>query len=136
MIIRITLSAPSTIVVDETTRIRLIIEYSLTSWETSAVSWTRESAYNFDASSIKDLYNSSRLFSLCASCCALACVCWVNHEVAKDVRPPISAPPNAAKAEIVAASIIDPSSTYCVRYCGGLALKTLSICDFFNDSFH
>src|SRR5262245_63220110 len=90
MIIRITLSAPSTIVVDENIHIRLIIEYSLTSWETSAVSWTRESAYNFDAASIKDLYSSSRLPSLCASCCALACVCWVNHEVAKDVRPPIS----------------------------------------------
>jgi len=40
-----------------------------------------------------------------ASRCALACAYSVGQEVANDVRPPITVPASAAKADMYAASI-------------------------------
>src|SRR5271168_5070809 len=73
--------------------------------DTSSRLLCRASAYNFAASSRNLPNKASRLSLSLANRCVLTCACWVVHEVANDVRPPIAVPASAAKADMYAASI-------------------------------
>src|ERR1700747_3209541 len=73
--------------------------------DTSSRLFCSASAYNLAASSRNLPNKASRLSLSLASRCALTCACWVVHEVANDVRPPIAVPASAAKADMYAASI-------------------------------
>src|SRR6516162_2435008 len=63
----------------------------------------KASAYNLAASSRNLPNKASRLSFSLAARCVRACACWVVHEVANDVRPPIADPASAAKADMYAA---------------------------------
>src|SRR3984957_1502704 len=54
---------------------------------------------------MKSLYSFCRRPWSRASCCVLACICWVSQDVMTDVSPPMVAPAKAARAVIADAFI-------------------------------